>query len=51
MQLKEINNTLKKILCSDDKNTQQVHNKCCTGRKKSLVMPFHYINFDQNGRL
>ena len=36
MQVKEINNTLKKILYSDDKNTQQVHNKCCTGQKSHL---------------
>ena len=31
MLLKIITNTLKKVLFIDDKNSQQVHNICCSG--------------------
>ena len=36
MQLTKINNTLKKILCSDDKNTQRVPNKCALAKNSHL---------------
>ena len=49
MQLKKNNNTLKKILCSDDKNTQRVHNKCCTGRKSHLWCHFIILILTRTG--
>ena len=33
MLLKIISNALKKVLFSDDKNMQQVHDICCSGIK------------------
>ena len=49
MQPKKNNNTLKKILCSDDKNTQRVHNKYCTGRKSHLSCHFIILILTRTG--
>ena len=49
MQLKKINNTLKKILCSDDKNTQRVHNKCCTSQKSHFWCHFIILILTRTG--
>ena len=40
MLLKIITNTLEKVLFSDDKNTQQVHNICCSRIKIDLRCNF-----------
>ena len=48
MQLKKISNTLKKSRVVMTK----IHNGSIINAalaKKSLVMPFYYINFDQSG--
>ena len=40
IKTKQITNTLKKVLSSDDKNTQHVHNICCSWIKIDLWCNF-----------
>ena len=45
-----VSNTLKNALCCDDKNTQRVHDKWCTGKKLTYgAIIFIKNDFDQNG--
>ena len=49
MLLKVITNTLKKVLFSDDKNTQHVHNICCSWIKIDLRCSFIVIILTRTG--
>ena len=49
MLLKIITNTLKKVLFTDDKNTQYVPNICCSWIKNWLSLQFYCHDFDQHG--
>ena len=45
-----VSNKLKNALCCDDKNTQRVHDKWCTGKKLTYgAIIFIKNDFDQNG--
>ena len=49
MLLKVITNTLKKVLFSDDKNTQHVHNICCSWIKIDLRCNFIVMILTRTG--
>ena len=49
MLLKIITNTLKKVLLSDDKNTQQAHHICCSGIEIDLPCNFIVMILTRTG--
>ena len=49
MLLKIITNRLKKVLFTDDKNMQQVHNICCSGIKTDFKCNFFVMILTRTG--